>query len=74
MEHLKKAYALTQKLTTSEDSSPGQQDRIGVILTMQGEILNETKKATPEDRYTGLEKLRMAADIFRRLEKTTVFI
>ena len=69
MEHLDKAHDFTQKLTTSEDS-PGQQDRLGVILTMQGEILNKTKKATPEDRRTGLEKLCMAVHVFCRLEKT----
>ena len=53
MEHLEKALDLTHKLTTSEGSSPGQQDRLGVILTMQGEILNEAKKATTEDRRMG---------------------
>jgi len=34
MEHLEKAHDLTQELTTIEDS-PGQQDRLGVILTIQ---------------------------------------
>ena len=71
MEHLEKAHDLTKKLTTSRDSSPGHQDRLGVILTMQGEILNEAKKAIPEDRRRGLEKLLMAAKIYRRLDKTT---
>ena len=71
MEHLEKALDLTKRLITSEGSSPGQQDKLGVILTMQGEILNETKNATPEDRRRGLEKLRMAVEIYRRLNKTT---
>jgi len=71
MEHLEKAHDLTKKLTTSRDSSPGHQDRLGVILTMQGEILNEAKKATPEDRRRGLEKLLMAVKMYRRLDKTT---
>jgi len=38
---------------------------------MQGEILNEAKKATPEDRRRGLEKLLMAVKMYRRLDKTT---
>ena len=65
IEHLEKALDLTQKLTISEDS-PGQQDRLGVILTIQGEILNETKKATPDDRRRALEKQQMAVVIFRQ--------
>jgi len=71
VEHLEKAHDLTQKLITSEDS-PGQQDRLGVILTIQGEIINETKKATPDDRRRALEKQRMAVVIFCQLEQTTV--
>jgi len=55
MEHLEQAHDLTQELTTTEDS-PGEQDRLGVILTIQGEILNESKKATPDDRRRALEK------------------
>jgi len=67
MEHPEKANDLTQELTTIEDS-PGQQDRLGVILT----ILNESKKATPDDRRRALEKQQMAVVIFRQLEQTTI--
>ena len=37
MEQLAKAHDLTQELTTIEDF-PGQQDRLGVILTIQGDF------------------------------------
>ena len=43
-----------------------------MILTIQGEIINETKKATPDDRRRALEKQRMAVVIFCQLEQTTV--
>jgi len=71
MEHLEKAHDLTQELTTIEDS-PGQQDRLGVILTIQGEILNESKQSTPDDRRRALEKQQMAVVIFHQLEQTTI--
>jgi len=71
MVNLEKAYDLTKKLTTSKHSSTGHQDKLGVILTTQGEILNNTKKATPEDRRRGLEKQLMALGIYRRLAKIT---
>jgi len=71
MEHLAKAHDLTQELTTIEDSS-GQQDRLGVFLTIQGEILNEPQQATPEDKRRALVKQQMAVAIFRQLEQTTI--
>ena len=71
MEHQEKAHDLTKKPTTSKDSSPGHQNRLRVILTMQGEILIKAKTATPEDRRRGLEKLLMAVEIYRRLSQTT---
>jgi len=71
MEQLAKAHDLTQELTTIEDS-PGQQDRLGVILNIQGQILNTPQQATPEDRRRALEKQQMAVAIFRKLEQTTI--
>ena len=55
MEQLTKAHNLTQELITIEDS-PGQQDRLGVILTTHGEILNTLQQATPEDSRSALDK------------------
>jgi len=43
-----------------------------VILTTQGEILNNAKNATPEDRWRGLEKQFVALGIYRRLNKIAV--
>jgi len=70
MVDLERAYDLTKKLTTSKDSSTGHQNRIGVILATQGEILNNAKNTTPEDRRRGLEKQLEALGIYRRLAKT----
>jgi len=39
-DHLIKAYDLTEALISSADS-PGLQDKLGVILTTQGEVLNK---------------------------------
>jgi len=55
MEQLTKANDLTQELITIEDF-PGQQDRLGVILTTHGEILNTLEQATPEDSRNALNK------------------
>jgi len=71
MEQLTKAHDLTQELITNEDS-PGQQDRLGVILTIQGEILNTPQQAMPEDRRRALEKQQRAVTIFHQLEQTTI--
>ena len=48
LEQLTKANDLTQELIIIEDS-PGQQDRLGVILATHGEILKIHEQATPED-------------------------
>jgi len=70
MEQSTKAHDLIQELITIEDS-PGQQDRLGVILTIQGEILNTIQQAIPEDKGRALEKQQRAVAIFRQLEQTT---
>jgi len=67
VKHLAKAHYLTQELTTIEDS-PGQQDRLGVILTIQREIFNTPQQATPEDRRRALVKQQMAVAIFRQTD------
>jgi hypothetical protein len=69
-EQLTKAHDLTQELISIEDS-PGQQDRLGVILTTHGEILNRLVQATPEDGRSALHKQQRAVIIFRQLEQTT---
>jgi len=69
-EQLTKAHDLTQELISIEDS-PGQQDRLGVILTTHGEILNRSVQATPEDGRSALDKQQRAVIIFRQLEQTT---
>ena len=71
MEQLTKANNITQELITIEDS-PGQQDRLGVILSIQGEILNTLQQATPQDSCSALEKQQRAVAIFRQLEQTTI--
>jgi len=71
MEQLTKAHSLTQELITIEDS-PGQQDRLGVILTIHGKILNTPQQAMPEDRRRALEKQQRAVTIFHQLEQTTI--
>jgi len=64
LEQLTKAHDLTQELIIIEDS-PGQQDRLGVILTTRGEILNIPDQATPEDIRNALDKQQRAIAIFR---------
>jgi len=75
-EQLTKAHDLTQELISIEDS-PGQQDRLGVILTTHGEILNRrdqlqiSDQTTPGDGHTALDKQQRTVTIFRQLEQTT---
>ena len=75
-EQLTKAHDLTQQLISIEDS-PGQQDRLGVILTTHGEILNRrdqlqiSDQTTPGDNHTALDKQQRAVIMFRQLEQTT---
>ena len=75
-DQLTKAYDLTQELIRIADS-PGLQDRLGVILTTQGEILNRqgqlrtTGQTNPEEICTALGKQHRAVKIFRQLEETT---
>jgi len=71
LEQLTKAHDLTQELIIIEDS-PGQQDRLGVILTTHGEILNIPDQSTPEDIHHALDKQQRAVAIFRQLEQTTI--
>jgi len=75
-DQLTKAYDLTETLIRIADS-PGLQDRLGVILTTQGEILNKqgqlhtTGQTNPEETRTALGKQQRAVKIFRQLEETT---
>ena len=75
-EQLTQARDLTQELISIEDS-PGQQDRLGVILTTHGEILNRrdqlqtSDQNTPGYGHTALDKQQRAVRIFRQLEQTT---
>jgi len=71
LEQLTKAHDLTQELIIIEDSS-GQQDRLGVILTTHGEILNIPDEATPAELRSALDKQQRAVAIFRQLEQTTI--
>jgi len=71
LEQLTKAHDLTQELITIEDS-PCQEDRLGVILTTQGEILNIPGHSTPENVRSALDKQQRAVAIFRQLELTTI--
>jgi tetratricopeptide (TPR) repeat protein len=71
LEQLTKAHDLTQEHIIIEDS-PGQQDRLGVILTTHGEILNIPDQSTPEDIRNALDKQQRAVAIFRQLEQTTI--
>jgi len=75
-DHLNKAYDLTEALIRIADS-PGLQDKLGVILTTQGEVLNKQgqlhrtgQTSLPETR-TALGKQQRAVKIFRLLEETT---
>jgi len=76
LEHLTQAHDLTQELIRVEDS-PGQQDRLGVILTTHGEILNRRGQLQisghniPGDSRTALDKQQRAVRIFHQLEQTT---
>jgi len=75
-EQLTQAHDLTQELISIADS-PGQQDRLGVILTTHGEILNRrgqlqtSDQTTSGDSHTALDKQQRAVRIFRQLEQTT---
>jgi len=75
-EQLTQAHDLTQELIRVEDSL-GQQDRLGVILTTHGEILNRRGQIKisghniPGDSRTTLDKQQRAVRIFRQLEQTT---
>jgi len=69
IKQLTKAYDLTQELITIEDS-PGQQERLGVILTTHGEIL--TLDASLEETYSALDKQQRAVAIFCQQEQTTI--
>jgi len=71
LEQLTKDHDLTQELILIEDS-PGQQDRLGVILATHGELLNIPDQATPEEVRSALEKQQRAVAIFRQLEQTTI--
>jgi len=73
-QQLAQANDLTQELIAD---SPGLQDRLGVILTTHGEILNRRgqlqtpDQTNPGDIHTALEKQQRAVKIFCQLEKTT---
>ena len=75
-EQLTQAHDLTQELISIADS-PGLQDRLGVILTTHGEILDSrgqlqtSDQTTSGDSHTALEKQQRAVRIFRQLEQTT---
>ena len=76
-EQLTQAHDLTQELISIEDS-PGQQDRLGVILTTHGEILNRRdqlhtcNQTTPGYGHTALDTQQRAVRIFRQLEQTNL--
>jgi len=69
-EQLTQAHDLTQELIRVEDS-PSQQDRLGVILTTHGEILNRrgqlqiSGQTLPGDTRNALDKQQRAVRIFR---------
>jgi len=69
-EQLSQAHDLNQELICVADS-PGQQDRLGVILTTHGEILNRRGQlqifgqTIPGDSRTALDKQQRAIKIFR---------
>jgi len=72
--HLNEALALTEALISIKDS-PGLQDKVGVILTTQGEILNSraghrTGLASQQDTQIALSKQKRAVQIFRQLEES----
>jgi len=75
-DHLNEAYDLTEALIRIADS-PGLQDKLGVILTTQGEVLNKqrqshiTGQTSLLETHTALSKQQRAVKIFRQLEETT---
>jgi tetratricopeptide (TPR) repeat protein len=74
--HLNEALALTEALISIKDS-PGLQDKLGVILTTQGEILNSlaghsTGLASQQGTQIALSKQKRAVQIFRQLEESTI--
>ena len=72
-EQLSQAHDLIQELTSIEDS-PDQQYRLGVTLTIHGEVLNRRAQlhipgqSTPGDSRAALEKQQKAVRIFSQLE------
>jgi hypothetical protein len=76
LDHLNGAYDLTEALIRIADS-PGLQDKLGVILTTQGEVLNKqrqfhiTGQTSLLETHTALSKQQRAVKIFRQLEETT---
>jgi len=75
-DQLIKVYYLTEALIRTADS-PGLQDKLGVILMTQGEILNKqgqlhtTSLINLVETRTALGKQQRAIKIVRQLEKTT---
>ena len=76
-DHLIQAYELTEALIRIADS-PGLQDKLGVILMTQGEVLNKQGQLHPTGQTSSLEtrialgKQQRAVKIFRQLEVTTI--
>ena len=76
LHHLNEAYVLTEELIKIADS-PGLQDKLGVILTTQGEVLNKqsqfhmTGQTSLLGTHTALSKQQRAVKIFRQLEENT---
>jgi len=74
-EQLTQAHDLTQELIRIEDS-PGQQDRLGVTLTIHSEILNRRAQlqipgqSTPGDSRAALGKQQKAVRIFSQLKRS----
>jgi len=82
-DHLNEAYVLTEALIRIADS-PVLQDKLGVILTTQGEVLNKQcqfhttgpahERPIPpslRETHTALDKQQRAVKIFRQLEENT---
>ena len=75
LDHLNEALVLTEVLISIADS-PGLQDKLGVILTTQGEVLNSlarysTGLASQQGTQTALIKQQRAVKIFRQLEENS---
>jgi len=66
LDQLNEAYVLTEALIRFADS-PGLQDKLGVILTTQGEVLNKQSQF----HMTVLSKQQRAVKIFRQIKETT---